>query len=172
VGAGATLVSGGRRLEIDGTPDDTGFFIEPTLVRIDGLAAADVLDVVREETFFPLLPIVVVDPAERGDDGLLGDCIDFMNRNRYGLRNSVWTRDPATIDQICRRLTNGGILKINDSHIGQVAGLPTHGGTGLTGGPFGEAHYPALRTSHLQAISIATAVEPRNAVFSSVIGRR
>lgn len=174
LGAGATLVSGGRRLDIDGTPDETGFFIEPTLVRIDGLAGAEVLDVVREETFFPLLPIVVVDPAadRRGDDGLLQDCIDFMNRNRYGLRNSVWTRDPATIEQICRALTNGGILKVNDSHIGQVAGLPTHGGTGLTGGPFGEAHYPALRTSHLQAISIATAVEPRDTVFSSAIGRR
>lgn len=170
LGAGAELVHGGRRLEIDGRADDMGPFIEPTLLRVDGLAAADELDAVRRETFFPLLPIVVVDPD--GDDHrLLLDCLNFMNRNRYGLRNSVWSRDPHVIDTVCRRLSNGGILKINDSHIGQVAGLPTHGGTGLTGGPFGEAHYPVLRTSRLQAISIATAVEPRSSVFSSVTGR-
>ncbi|WP_158849451.1 aldehyde dehydrogenase family protein [Saccharothrix deserti] len=169
--AGAELVHGGRRLEIDGRADEMGPFIEPTLLRIDGLAAAETLDVVRRETFFPLLPIVVVEPSRQRDDRLLRDCVDFMNRNKYGLRNSVWSRDEHVIDTVCRRLNNGGILKINDSHIGQVAGLPTHGGTGLTGGPFGEAHYPVLRTSHLQAISIATAVEPRTAVFSSVTGR-
>lgn len=172
--AGAELVHGGRRLEVDGTPDEMGLFIEPTLLRVDGLAAAEQLAAVREETFYPLLPIVVVDPDGPGADddrGLLLACVDFMNRNRYGLRNSAWVRDPEAIELICRRLGNGGILKINDSHVGQVAGLPTHGGTGLTGGPFGEAHYPTLRTSHLQAISIATAVEPRDAVFSGVTGR-
>ncbi len=166
--AGAELVHGGRRLEVDGSPDEMGPFIEPTLLRVDGLAAAADLDAVRRETFFPLLPIVVVDPGDAGDHRLLLDCVEFLNRNRYGLRNSVWSRDEHVIDTVCRRLGNGGILKVNDSHIGQVAGLPTHGGTGLTGGPFGEAHYPVLRTSHLQAISIATAVEPRSAVFSSV----
>ncbi|HEX3614174.1 MAG TPA: aldehyde dehydrogenase family protein [Sporichthyaceae bacterium] len=178
VDRGARLVCGGRRLEIDGTPGDMGLFIEPTLVRVDGLDAAADLDVVREETFFPLLPIVVVDPADsaeggdRGDERLLRDCVDFMNRNRYGLRNSVWTQDPETIELICARLNNGGILKVNDSHIGQVVGLPTHGGTGRSGGPFGEAHFPILRTSHLQAISIATAVEPRESVFFSVAGNQ
>lgn len=169
--AGAQLICGGRRLEIDGRVDEMGPFIEPTLLRIDGLHLAETLNAVRSETFFPLLPIVVVDPDGRDDHELLRDCLDFMNRNRYGLRNSVWSRDPYVIDTVCRRLNNGGIIKINDSHIGQVAGLPTHGGTGLTGGPFGEAHYPVLRTSHLQAISIATAVQPRTAVFSSVTGR-
>lgn len=168
--AGVELVTGGRRLEIDGTHDENGFFIEPTVLRVDGLAAAAELSAVRDETFFPLLPIVVVDPEDCGDAELLAKCLRFMNANRYGLRNSVWARDHSVIDYICRGLRNGGILKINDSHIGQVPGLPTHGGTGLTGGPFGEAHFPALRTSHLQAISIATAVEPRASVFSNVLG--
>jgi acyl-CoA reductase-like NAD-dependent aldehyde dehydrogenase len=172
LGAGAELVTGGRRLEIDGTPDENGFFIEPTVLRVDGLAAAAELSAVRAETFFPLLPVVVVDPGDRDDAELLDECLRFLDENRYGLRNSVWARDPDVIETICRDLRNGGILKVNDSHIGQVPGLPTHGGTGLTGGPFGEAHFPALRTSHLQAISIATAVEPRESVFSSVLGHR
>ena len=171
LGAGARLIHGGRRLEIDGRADELGPFIEPTLLRIDGLESAESLEAVRSETFFPLLPIVVVDPRGSDDGQLLAECVAFMNRNRYGLRNSVWSRDADVVDTVLRRLHNGGIVKVNDSHIGQVAGLPTHGGTGLTGGPFGEAHYPVLRTSHLQAISIGTAVEPRESVFSSISGR-
>ncbi|MGN2637868.1 aldehyde dehydrogenase family protein [Nocardia takedensis] len=166
--AGAQVLCGGGRIEIDGTPSETGYFIDPTLLRIDGLKVAETLDVVREETFFPLLPLVVVDAdtdADGTQDGLFETCVDFMNANRYGLRNSAWIQDPDLIEVFCRRLNNGGFLKINDSHISQAPGLPTHGGTGLTGGPFGEAHFPILRTSHLQAISIASAVRPRESVF-------
>ena len=47
--------------------------------------------------------------------------------------------------------------------------MPTHGGTGLTGGPFGECNLPMLRTTHLQGINIATAVTPREAVFDSTV---
>ncbi|WP_280272618.1 aldehyde dehydrogenase family protein [Nocardia wallacei] len=169
--AGAQVLCGGDRIEIDGTPSETGYFIDPTLLRIDGLKLAETLDVVREETFFPLLPLVVVDAdtdADGTQEGLFEACIDFMNANRYGLRNSAWIQDPDLIEVFCRRLNNGGFLKINDSHISQAPGLPTHGGTGLTGGPFGEAHFPILRTSRLQAISIASAVEPRESVFVRV----
>jgi hypothetical protein len=49
-------------------------------------------------------------------------------------------------------VVNGGLLKINDSHIGFTSYLATHGGTGLTGGPFGELNYAGLRTTHLQGI--------------------
>lgn len=45
---------------------------------------------VREETFFPLIPIVV---AERdNDDALLESFLQFVNSNDYGLRNSLWSR--------------------------------------------------------------------------------
>ncbi|GAB3469411.1 aldehyde dehydrogenase family protein [Actinophytocola sediminis] len=158
---GAELVRGARRLEVDGTPSDLGMFLEPTVLRIDGLEGCRRIRVVGEETFFPLLPVIVPDD----EDGLLDRTIEFVNSNRYGLRNSVWASDPATVDEFVRRITNGGILKVNDSHIGFVPYLPTHGGTGLTGGVFGEANYPVLRTSHLQGVSIATGVRPAEAVF-------
>jgi hypothetical protein len=50
-------------------------------------------------------------------------------------------------------LRNGGLLRFNDSHVGVAPILATHGGTGLSGGPYGELHYPLFRASHLQGIT-------------------
>ncbi|WVU03992.1 aldehyde dehydrogenase [Streptomyces prasinus] len=162
---GGRLVTGGRRVEVDGTPSETGVFLQPTVLRIDGLADARKHDVVRQETFFPLLPVVVLAPARDGD--LLDHLIDFVNTNEYGLRNSLWAESESVIAAFVQRIGNGGLLKINDSHIGFLPYLPSHGGTGLTGGAFGEANYPMLKTSHLQGVSVARDVRPRDAVFGS-----
>lgn len=162
VGRGAELLHGGRRLEVDGTPSESGVFLEPTVVRVDGLAGAREYDVVREETFFPLLPVVVPEP--RPDAELLDALIDFMNDNAYGLRNSLWSRSPEVIDTVVTHLRNGGLIKVNDSHIGFQPYVPNHGGTGLTGGAFGEANYPIVRTTHLQGVSISAGSRPRTAI--------
>ena len=163
--AGARVLTGGRRMEVDGSVSGTGIFVEPTVLRVDGLDGAREVWAVARETFFPLLPVVVPEPAT--GDRLVDDVITFLNGNDYGLRNSVWTSDETTIARFATRVTNGGLLKINDSHIGFAPYLATHGGGGLTGGPFGEANHPMLRTSHLQGISIGTGVQPRRAVFAS-----
>ncbi len=163
VGKGATLVCGGHAMQLDGVRSRTGMFLEPTVVRVDGMDNARDVDAVRNETFFPLLPVVVPEPAD--DAALLERFIGYMNSNEYGLRNSVWARDEAVVDQFVTRITNGGLLKINDSHIGFLSYLPTHGGTGLTGGVFGEANYPILRTSHIQGVSVSPGARPRDAVF-------
>jgi hypothetical protein len=57
------------------------------------------------------------------------------------------------IETFVRGLSNGGLLKINDSHVGFLPILATHGGTGRTGGPTGELNYAILRTTHWQGIS-------------------
>jgi acyl-CoA reductase-like NAD-dependent aldehyde dehydrogenase len=150
--AGAQLLCGGRRIDTDGHPSEQGFFLEPAVVRVDGLEQARSLDCVREETFFPLLPVIVPSASER--EGLLERVIDFLNANEYGLRNSIWASDESVIERFVCEVTNGGLLKVNESHIGFAAPLATHGGTGLTGGPHGELHYPLLRTSHLQGAAI------------------
>ncbi|MEU0333923.1 aldehyde dehydrogenase [Streptomyces sp. NPDC006193] len=163
--AGAELVCGGRRLDVHGRPDDTrGLFLEPTVLRVNGLKSARDLDAVRHETFFPLLPVVV--PEEADEAELLVSVADFVNTNEYGLRNSLWSGSERTVDAFLRMIRNGGLLKVNDSHIGFLPLLPTHGGTGLTGGPTGEANYPILRTSHLQGVSVARGVRPGAAVFA------
>nr|WP_223279776.1 aldehyde dehydrogenase [Streptomyces sp. SDr-06] len=163
---GAELVCGGHAMQLDGARDANGIFLEPTVVRVDGLAQARRVQAVRHETFFPLLPVVVAEPAP--DEELLASFIDFVNTNWYGLRNSLWARDRAVVDRFVARVTEGGLLKVNDSHIGFLPYLPSHGGTGLTGGVFGEANYPMLRTTHVQGVSVAPGgIRPRDAVFGT-----
>lgn len=164
---GAELLHGGHRLEVDGSISDTGPFLAPTVLRVDGLAGCRDLDVVSTETFFPLLPVVV--PAAAPDDELLDAMLRHVETNPYGLRNSLWARDETVIDRFVGEITNGGVLKVNDSHIGFLPFLPTHGGTGRTGGAFGEANYPMLRSSHLQGVSVATGIRPRDAVFDTYL---
>ncbi|WP_372405539.1 aldehyde dehydrogenase [Streptomyces luteireticuli] len=152
---GCAVLCGGRRVDVDGEPSLTGTFLEPTVVRVNGLRDARRVRAVREETFFPLLPVVV--PDERDDTReLLGAVVDFVNDNEYGLRNSLWSGDEKVVETFARQVTNAGLLKVNDSHIGFVPYLGTHGGTGRTGGPYGELNYPILRTSHLQGVSVVT----------------
>jgi acyl-CoA reductase-like NAD-dependent aldehyde dehydrogenase len=122
------------------------------VIRVDGLAQARSLSCVREETFFPMLPIIV---PEHDSPELLDEVLRFMNSNAYGLRNSLWAQDEHVIEMFMRGMSNGGLLKINDSHVGFLPILATHGGTGRTGGPTGELNYAILRTTHWQGISRA-----------------
>lgn len=162
--AGATKICGGNQVGLHGEPDPQGLFIEPTVVRVDGFALADTIAAVREETFFPLLSVVVPDD---GPD-LLDRSINFLNGNVYGLRNSLWAEDPAVIERFTTEVANGGLLKVNDSHMGHAPHLPGLGGTGHSGGTHGEAAYPFLRASRLQAVAIATTrTHPREAVLGT-----
>ncbi|MGK8520159.1 aldehyde dehydrogenase family protein [Nocardia asteroides] len=158
VDKGATLVTGGNGLALDGTPDPAGFFLEPTVIRVDGLEKSREIEAVLHETFFPLLPVIV--PEQADDQTLLAAFVDFVNSNLYGLRNSFWANDPEVVEYLLAHIVNGGLLKFNDSHISFGAGLPSHGGTGLTGGAFGEANYPGLRTTHVQGVAVRTGQTP------------
>ncbi|MFJ1794415.1 aldehyde dehydrogenase family protein [Kitasatospora griseola] len=162
---GAELACGGHAMQADETRDPAGIFLEPTVVVVRGLESAREIDAVRHETFFPLLPLVIAEEAP--DEVLLERFIGHLNTNEYGLRNSLWAKDPEVVEQVLARVTVGGLLKVNDSHIGFLPYLPTHGGTGLTGGVFGEANYPILRTSHIQGVSVSTGSRPREAVFDA-----
>ncbi|HEY7932901.1 MAG TPA: aldehyde dehydrogenase family protein [Solirubrobacteraceae bacterium] len=149
---GAEVLCGGGRVDVEGQPAPSGMFLQPTVIRVNGLSDARNLSCVREETFFPMLPVIV--PFQNQID-LAGHIIKFLNDNLHGLRNSVWAQDPELIERFANEVNNGGLLRINESHIGFAPLLATHGGTGRTGGPFGEMHYPSLRTSHMQGIAIS-----------------
>ncbi|MEU1144507.1 aldehyde dehydrogenase family protein [Streptomyces sp. NPDC005863] len=159
---GALVLTGGRHLDVHGQERDTGIFLEPAVVRVDGLARARRLRAACEETFFPLLTVVV--PAAEDEGQLLDSVLDYVRANAYGLRCSLWTHEDGVVTEFLNRTTTYGQLRVNDSHLTSGPYLSNHGGTGLSGGAFGEANYPMLRTSHLQTVSVAQGISPRRAL--------
>ena len=95
VARGANVLAGGARGE------GPGWFYPPTI-----LTGVDhTMRVMREETFGPVLPIMVVASLE--------EALALANDSDYGLTASGWTRDPG----IARRLQEGldtGVVTIND----------------------------------------------------------
>ncbi len=93
---GAQALTGGKR--IASLP---GYFYEPTIL----VNVNNSMQVMQEETFGPVLPIVVVkDEAE---------AIREANRSKYGLLASVWTQDTKRGQAIARQVEAGTVI-IND----------------------------------------------------------
>jgi acyl-CoA reductase-like NAD-dependent aldehyde dehydrogenase len=96
VNKGAKILLGGHRPE-----HLKGPFYEPTIL-------TDVnhsMDVMREETFGPLLPITVVEDDE--------EAIHLANDSTFGLDAYVFSKDSKRADSIARRLEAGTVM-IND----------------------------------------------------------
>lgn len=87
---GATVVLGGKVAD-----RVSGFHYEPTL--ITG-AKAD-MDIMRKETFGPVLPVQIVDS--------LDEAIALSNDSDYGLTSSIYTRDLSAAMQASRELKFG-----------------------------------------------------------------
>jgi acyl-CoA reductase-like NAD-dependent aldehyde dehydrogenase len=96
VAAGAELVVGG-----DHAGQQRGHFYAPAVVTG---AAADT-DLLREETFGPVAPIVPV--------ASLDEAIELANSTRFGLGANVYTRDLETAVR-CLREIRSGTVWIND----------------------------------------------------------
>lgn len=86
---GATLVSGGKR------SGDSGFFFEPTLLT----DVRQEMDIMREETFGPVLPVMKFDTLE--------EAIALANDSEYGLTSSLYTRDLITTLRALKQLKCG-----------------------------------------------------------------
>jgi acyl-CoA reductase-like NAD-dependent aldehyde dehydrogenase len=96
VAAGAELVTGG-----DDGGQGTGHFFAPTVVT--GVPAQT--DLLREETFGPVAPIVPV--------ASLDEAIALANSTRFGLGANVYTRDLETVAR-CMREIKAGTVWFND----------------------------------------------------------
>jgi len=95
----------------------------------------------KDETFGPVLAIARIEGAT--------EAIRRMNRSRYGLGASIWTRDMARAQRLAERLDVGVVNVNNHAFSGAVPSLPWSG-TRETG--FGVANGPD---------SLATFVRPR-----------
>ena len=94
VAAGATLVRGGEGR-------DRGHYFTPAVVT----GAPAETDLLREETFGPVAPIVPVRS--------LDEAIELANSTRFGLGANVYTRDLATVVR-CMREVKAGTVWFND----------------------------------------------------------
>jgi betaine-aldehyde dehydrogenase len=96
VAAGAELLTGG-----DGAGRQRGYYFAPTVVT----GAPRETDLLREETFGPVAPIVPV--------AGLDEAIELANGTPYGLGANVYTRDLETAIR-CARELRAGTVWIND----------------------------------------------------------
>lgn len=157
---GAALLCGGKQVNHQGQPDEKGVFITPTVVRIDDVTRALTMRCVKEENFFPLIPLIRVDApgmtdSERSkDEAIFEQMVNLVNHNAYGLRVSVWVRSEPLMYKFAKQIETGGLLRINTRHVGFSPFLSSHGGTGRTGGPYGEMNYVWQKSTHLQGITI------------------
>src|ERR1700694_521607 len=92
VAHGARVLAGGKR-----RTDLPGMYFEPTVL----VGVSHDMDVMRDETFGPVIPIMRVRDEE--------EAIRLANDSRYGLDASVWTKDLAKGRVVARRIESGAV---------------------------------------------------------------
>lgn len=109
----------GAKVLCGGTPiEGKGYFYPATL--LDNCTQD--MDIIHEETFGPVLPIVEFNDIDQ--------VIDWANDVEYGLASSVFTKDLDTAVKVCRRLQFGETY-INREHFEAMQGF--HAGVKKSG---------------------------------------
>ena len=130
---GAKILHGGQK-----NPRLNGYYFEPTvLIDVDHR-----MDVMREETFGPVIPIMKVHDAE--------EAVRLANDSRYGLDGSVFTGDRERGRLIAERIDAGAVC-VNDSLVNFVIteapmGGVKESGTGRRHGAEGIRKYTRQKT--------------------------
>ncbi|HSN99793.1 MAG TPA: aldehyde dehydrogenase family protein, partial [Candidatus Nanopelagicales bacterium] len=123
----ADAIENGAEVITGGAPDHGSLAFAPTVVRLE----REDTPLLQEETFGPILPIVVVDSAD--------DAVERANASRFGLTTSIWTRRYARAQELSRRLRSGVITINNHGFTAALPGAPWTGtgesGHGVTNGP-------------------------------------
>ncbi|MGE5236330.1 MAG: aldehyde dehydrogenase family protein [Acidobacteriota bacterium] len=117
---------GGARALVGGQqPAGPGNFYPPTVL----VDVREEMDVMREETFGPVLPVVPVATLEKG--------IARANASRFGLTASGWTRSRALAARFQREL-EAGVVTINDHAVAFAEATGAWGGLRESG--IGRSH--------------------------------
>ncbi len=121
--AGARALTGGER------PGGRGYYYPPTVL----MDVADDMEVMREETFGPVMPIVIVEDLDEG--------VRRANASRFGLTASGWTSSRETAERLQRELS-AGLVSINEHAVAFAEPTGSWGGVresglGRTHGRFG-----------------------------------
>ena len=91
---GAKVLTGGRRLE------RKGYFYLPTVL----IEVTRNMRVLREETFGPVTPIIVVKDEN--------EAVKVANDSEFGLGASIWTKNLELAERIAKEL-EAGVITIN-----------------------------------------------------------
>jgi lactaldehyde dehydrogenase/glycolaldehyde dehydrogenase len=132
VGEGARVLTGG------GPADGGGYFFRPTV--LGDISPA--MDVMREETFGPVAPIVGVDSLDQ--------VLEYANDSRYGLSAYLFSRDYPTIMRAVEELEFGEI------YVNRTLGESIHAhhsgykesGIGGEDGKWGLTRYTQIKTAY------------------------
>jgi 1-pyrroline-5-carboxylate dehydrogenase len=111
---GGVLVAGGTG------NDETGFFIEPTV--IDGVKPMDTIE--QEEIFAPVLAVI---KARDYDHAL-----EIANDTEFGLTGAVYSSDQAKLDR-AKKEFHVGNLYLNRKCTGALVGVHPFGGFNMSG---------------------------------------
>ena len=131
---GAKVLTGGRR-----NPNWPGLYFEPTvLTEVD-----HDMQVMREETFGPVLPIMRVRDEE--------EALRLANDTRFGLNASVWTADKRRGVELAKAIRAGSAV-VNDCLVTYAIPESPFGGRGESG--IGQVNGEAGLKSYCHAQSI------------------
>jgi acyl-CoA reductase-like NAD-dependent aldehyde dehydrogenase len=102
---GARVLHGGKPPE----GFERGFFLEPTVLT----GVRDEMDLMQEETFGPVCPVMEVDSLE--------EALERANRTTYGLGATLFTNDPRKVRRYYEDIEAGNVW-VNDPLIDNLAG--------------------------------------------------
>jgi acyl-CoA reductase-like NAD-dependent aldehyde dehydrogenase len=132
---GATLATGGAR-----APDlGSRLFYEPTVID----RVTDSMEIAREETFGPVVPITSISSAE--------EAIELVEASPYGLLTAVFTRDLRRGLDFAERV-RAGWVNVNEgtnyweSHLPFGGRAGSQSGLGRVGGRFSIERLTELKT--------------------------
>jgi acyl-CoA reductase-like NAD-dependent aldehyde dehydrogenase len=92
----------------------------PTVLKVTDEATA----LIEEESFGPLLPIVVVKDGETA--------VARANASKFGLTASIWTKKPQKVERLIRAL-RGGVVTVNNHAFTGAMPMAPWSGVGLSG---------------------------------------
>jgi succinate-semialdehyde dehydrogenase/glutarate-semialdehyde dehydrogenase len=110
VDKGARILTGGEAVSIEG-----GTYFEPTVV----VDVSHEMDLMREETFGPIMPIMKVSSA--------AEAVRLANDTPYGLNASIFSTDRERARRLARQIQSGNVC-INDVIASYLAIEAPYGG--------------------------------------------